>query len=299
MPYVVVIGAAGLDILGFPHRPLIQRESNPGRILMEVGGVGRNIAENLARMGVSVELISAIGDDPAGRYIREHCSAAGVGLSHSLTIPGSVTPKYIAISDIAGDMKLAISDMAAVDEITPAMLENTRALVDGAAALVVDGNLSQAALEFAASEFQGIPLCADPVSAAKAVKIAPILDSLHILKVNAMEAEAITGLPVHDEKSMALAGRSLIRSGVRRVFLTMGSTGVYWNNGDTDGFYSLQPKNPVNTTGAGDAYMAGIVYGTMRNLSIGRTLEIAAAAASVTLESPSAVNPEIGGVAAV
>ena len=61
--YVTVIGGSNMDIQGFPNNPLVMKDSNPGKVDISMGGVGRNIAENLSRLDVNTKLISAMGND--------------------------------------------------------------------------------------------------------------------------------------------------------------------------------------------------------------------------------------------
>ncbi len=295
-PPVIVVGAAALDTIGLASQALKMKDSNPGCIRMNAGGVGRNIAENLARMGIRTELICVTGDDSPSRLVQEQCKSAGVGMSHSITVPGAALPQYIAVTDEDGDMVLALSDMEAVSRITPSELGRKHSLLAAAAVLVMDGNLPQTTLEYLAGEFHSVPLFVDPVSAAKAGKLVNILSRIHTLKLNALEAEVLTGISIHNQDSAARAGRMLIDRGLNSLFITMGARGVYWNRKSREGCHRFEKIKPISATGAGDAFMAGLVYSEIMHLSIEQTLKIAAAAADVTLKFPSAVNPEIGRV---
>ena len=96
-PSVVAIGAANIDINGYSASALLHEESNPGRVELCAGGVARNIAENLARLGVEVELLTALGGDGLQRLIIESCRAAGVGYSYcavDVTCPPRFTWPY-------------------------------------------------------------------------------------------------------------------------------------------------------------------------------------------------------------
>ena len=292
----VVVGAAALDSIGFASQALKMRDSNPGYIRTDAGGVGRNIAENLARMGIQTELICILGDDSPSRLVREKCETAGVGMSHSITVPGLALPQYIAITDDSGDMVLALSDMDAVSRLIPSVLKEKHSLIASAAVLVTDGNLPQTTLEYLAREFYPIPLFADPVSSAKAGKFVNIIDSIHTLKLNALEAETLTGIPIHGQDSAARASRMLIDRGLNSLFITMGAQGVYWNRESREGYYRFAKIDPVSATGAGDAFTAGLVYGEIMQIPIEQTLKIATAAAAATLKSLSAVNPELDGI---
>ena len=78
---VYVIGGVNMDIAGTPAAELRGGDSNPGRVTLSPGGVGRNIAENLSRLGRRVSLITVLGDDAYAGAIREHCRNVGIDLS--------------------------------------------------------------------------------------------------------------------------------------------------------------------------------------------------------------------------
>ena len=93
--YVVGIGAANLDVHGRSINSIKLRDSNPGRLNMSAGGVTRNILENMSRMGMDVQLISAMGTDVFGERIMESCAAAGIGTTHVLRLSGKQAPAIL------------------------------------------------------------------------------------------------------------------------------------------------------------------------------------------------------------
>ena len=101
--YVTVIGAANIDIGGTPYSPLIPADSNPGEISINYGGVGRNIAHNLAKLGVPVKLITAIGGDVLGTDMLSHCESLGMDVSNVLRIPDCTSSMYLYINSAEGE----------------------------------------------------------------------------------------------------------------------------------------------------------------------------------------------------
>jgi pseudouridine kinase len=292
-PYVVVIGAANLDILGFSKRPLIARDSNPGRVQICTGGVGRNIAENLSRLGARTELITALGTDLNADYIRESCVLAGISLEHSLTVPEYQSSTYIAMMDSDGDMTMALSDLSIIDHLDADFLSSKYRILSGAAVIVADTNLPEEALNYIVENFADSTICIDPVSSTKADKLIPIVGKVHTLKMNQIEAEAISGLPAGSDDEIRYCGASLLEKGVSRVFITRGKAGLFWCDNNGDGFRRSQDIKVVNTTGAGDSFMAGIVLATLYDFEIQETLSIASAIAALTISVEETVNPNM------
>ena len=187
-PYIAVAGGVNIDIGGRSDAPLVAGDSNPGRIRSSLGGVGRNIAHNLALLGAKVRLITALGADDGAKRIEASCADLGIDLTDSLYVPDGATSTYLFLADSNGDMALAMNDMAIYEHLTPAFLETKLNALNAAALVVLDTNLSAESIRYL-GEHCTAPLFADPVSAAKAGKLEPILGRLHTLKPNRMEAE--------------------------------------------------------------------------------------------------------------
>ena len=133
---VVGVGAANVDVHGRSRKSIIMRDSNPGYMATSVGGVTRNILENLARQGVPVALLSAVGDDLYGEKIVRDSKLAGIDMSHLLQKHGAVSSSYIAILDEKGDMLLGMSDMRIIEDLPHAMeryhIESLEQIIGGA-----------------------------------------------------------------------------------------------------------------------------------------------------------------------
>lgn len=290
-PYIVVVGAANLDILGFSRDILVPRDSNPGRIQLCTGGVARNIAENLSLLGTSTELLTVSGGDINGKFIRESCVRSGIGMDHSLIVPDAGSSAYLAIMDSGGDMAMALSDLSIINHIDKEFLHTRNTVISDAALIVADTNLSRDALFYLADGFPDSVICVDAVSSTKAKKLIPLVGNFHTLKMNRLEAETISGFTAETDDEIRRCGNSLLEKGTERVFITMGNRGVYWCNSDGEGFHPPRTIDVINTTGAGDAFMAGIVLGTLYNFDIQETLSLASATAALTISGESTVSP--------
>ena len=157
--------------------------------------MGRNIAHNLALLGAKVRLITALGADDGAKRVEASCADLGIDLTDSLYVPDGATSTYLFLADSNGDMALAMNDMAIYEHLTPAFLETKLNALNAAALVVLDTNLSAESIRYL-GEHCTAPLFADPVSAAKAGKLEPILGRLHTLKPNRMEAELLSGVAI-------------------------------------------------------------------------------------------------------
>jgi len=294
-PFVTVIGGANVDIHGRSNATLVDRDSNPGEVRIAAGGVARNVAENLARLGADCRLIAAVGRDQHGQMLLQQSRDAGINVKHVHTIPSAKTSTYVSLLDDQGDMLFAINDMSIVDALSPELLQPQAAMLKQSALLIVDCNLQADALGWLLQTCADVPIFADTVSAAKAARLRPHLGSIHTLKTSAIEAEALLGQNVASQKELENATAELHRAGTQRVFITLGDRGVYFSDGETRGLRkTLQSGSAVrNAGGAGDAFLAGLAYCWLAQNNLEVSLEFALATAQLTLEYPGTNNPAL------
>ena len=288
--YAVVVGGVNVDICGRSFHPLVEADSNPGRVSTSLGGVGRNIAHNMSLMGVDVRLLTAFGDDLNGQRVAASCSELGIDASHALRLAGETTSTYLYLTGPDGEMALAVSDMEVCRRITPAYLAGNLPLLQSAQVVVADANIPEESLRYLA-ENSSAPLFVDPVSTAKAEKLRPILSRIHTLKPNALEASILSGVEIHTDADVELAADRLLQMGVHRLFLSLGSRGVYAAMGSERLWLQNLPGTMVNTTGCGDAFMAALVWAYLEGMDLKDTALSGLAAAAVAMESSETINP--------
>ena len=286
--HITIIGGANTDISGVPSGPFAQGDSNPGRVRIGLGGVGRNIAQDLAALGAEVSLITALGDDMPGRTMLEGCRALGIDMSMSLIVPGGRSPVYLYIADERGEMKAAVSDMEIVERITPEHLEGVISGINASDAVVIDANLGEEAIVWLAENCRA-PIYADTVSGAKAPRLRRALGSLRAIKPNLLEARALCGARTEEDCAAELLAR-----GVGRVFISLGPCGVLAAEGDRRVAVPCESGEVTDTTGAGDAATAAIVWADLHGMSLEQTARAAVRAGAITSRSPGACSAELG-----
>lgn len=281
---VIVIGGSNVDITGNLTKVYYTQDSNPGAINMSLGGVGRNIAENLAHLGLHVQLVTALGDDVYGEEILKHCQSVGIDTALVKKYSDYRTSVYMQIMDHEGQLQIAVSDMDIVKHITPTMLDSYKHHFENAKAIIIEGNLEVDAIQYMAKHY-GKKLFFDPVSIKKAEKIKGL--SLLCITPNLEEAKKIAASD-GSENEMLLK----LRENIQIPMITLGEEGVAFMNND---FHIIPPKKThvKNVTGAGDAFMAGVVYGFMKDLESQDMIKCGMVMSKYALESHLAVNPAI------
>ncbi len=295
---VVVIGGANVDIKVRSLAPVQHRTSNPGQSSTTSGGVGRNIAENLARLGTPTHLIAAVGRDAAGDRLLSDTQAAGVRVDHvhRSTHP---TGTYTAVLDSDGDLVVAIADMAATDGLAPEDLQYGRDLIANASLLVLDGNLSAQVLAYALdiAYAADVPTMIDPVSAPKAALLAPLLTSerpIFAITPNLEELEAITGRPVDTEQKILAAATELHQRGVRHAWVRLGGRGSLLSTAEAGHtFLTAPPADVHDVTGAGDAMLAAFGHALLTGSDPVAAARYGHAAAALTVASAATVRPDL------
>ena len=287
--YVAVVGGVNIDIGGMPYAPLVAQDSNPGTVTTSLGGVGHNIACNLALLGMDVQFFTAFGDDDYAARIESACTSAGIDISHALRVKNAATSLYLFISDSDGDMACAVSDMDICEHITSDYLAAHMPLLNNAQLVVIDTNVPQKSLEYLARHCTA-PLFADPVSVAKAPRLRKILPRITTLKPNRMEAELLSGCTITGKKSLFAAADALLAHGVQRVFISLGKDGVLAADSTQKLVIPCCPAKVVNVTGSGDAFMAALAYAQVHGAGLEETARMAHAAAAIAAESAQTIN---------
>ena len=290
---ITVIGGINIDIEGSPFAELRREDSNPGTVTMAFGGVGRNITENLARMGGKVAMISVIGDDHMGIGAREHLRSLGVDVSLIQSVKGRNSAMYLSILNHDNDMELAICDMDIISHITPDLIEKNRNVLEKSKVITLDGNLEEETIRYVTDRFFSVPLFLDPVSAAKAVKAKDVIGKFACIKPNVMEAEILSGMEIRSENDLKRAGQWFTDQGVGRLFVTLNKDGVYYKDRHCEGFIRPGHVKISSATGAGDSFSAAILLGLEEDMDTRDIARYGMAASAIAMESSSAVNQNI------
>jgi pseudouridine kinase len=294
--YVVVIGSAGIDLKGRPHAPFVWETSNLGRVRNSIGGVARNIAENLACLEVPVMLLTALGDDAEGLRVRDHCEDHEIDCSHILTIPGGRTGAYLSLLKPDGQLLGAVSDFEIMAHINSDYLLQYEDLIGEAEMVVIDASLTDEALHtlFEIAERTWVRVCADPTSPTLAGKLCPYISQLHLVTPNAQETAALCGAREAVDRDSAIeAARHLVTLGADIAVVTMAEQGLAYADSGTAGFIRAINTHVLDATGAGDALSGAVIFGLLNGVPLDEAMRLGVTAASLTLQTEGTVVPNL------
>jgi pseudouridine kinase len=296
---VVVIGGTNADIKSRSRRAIVAATSNPGVITVRAGGVGRNVAESLARLGVRTALVSAVGDDAFGHMVLDHTRAAGVICDHVGVVTDATTGAYNAVVDEHGALHVAVADTRVLDAVGPDVVNIHADIISSAKWLVLEGNLRPdtlaAALDLARAHRVAVAI--DPVSVAKAHRLGAVLQPdrpVMLLTPNRDELAALTD-GQGDEGTIREATRVLHRRGVALVWVRDGAHGSWLCGVDTEPVHlpTQRRRAVVDVTGAGDAALAGFLWAALAGNDVLDAARYGTAAALCTLDADSSADEHL------
>lgn len=296
-PHVVVLGGAGMDVKARSHAALVPGTSNPGVASMTPGGVGRNVAENLARLGTRTYLVAALGPDEVGDRVLEATRRAGVQVDH-VWRTAERTGTYTAVLDERGEMVVAVADMAATSDMTPEQIARARDLIAQAGLLVIDGNLSTGSIRFALdlASTAGVRAVVEPVSVPKARLISSLVDRtapIHTITPNLGELAALVDADVRDDAELTAAVERLHVRGVENVWVRLGSRGSLLSSRGVQQRFAAYPTEVVDVTGAGDSMLAAYCHALLEGFPLDRCVSYGHAAAALTVASAHTVRSDL------
>jgi pseudouridine kinase len=287
---IVCIGGLNIDRKLRLLARSLHASSNPCEAHETPGGVVRNVAENLARLGLPVALVAAVGDDVAGRLLLEQAAQVGIDTRAVIRLRRHVSDSYTAVLAPDGSLELGLAAMPLVESLNPWALQASKALRAGAALVVGDGNLPTDAWPLLLGEARasGVPLVCVAVSEAKMERLPERLTGLHLLILNAGELATVDADP-------ALALAALHARGVQRVLVSEGARGLLLSeSGQPPRHWPAPQVDVVDVTGAGDALSAGVCAALLRDADdFDAAARLGLALAALTLQTTDSVHPDL------
>jgi pseudouridine kinase len=284
---VLVIGGSGVDLIGGLKNELRPGTSNPANIRTSFGGVARNVAGNLARLGHPARLITAVGEDLNGEQLIQEASEAGIDVSAVLRTPDHPTGTYLGIVSPTGALHYALDDINATSALTPEYMRDHASLFEDAGLLFLDSNLPRETLRtiFSIARKARLPICADPTSAGLAKRLQPYLPRLRMVTPNSAEAGVLCDMPFEDRSHQEAleAAKCLVAQGVEIALISLAEFGVVYATSETSGHIRAVRTKIVDPTGAGDALTATVIFGLLNDIPLDDAIRLGVTAASLTL----------------
>lgn len=294
---MVCIGAANLDKKIKAREVLRDHTSNPVSSKISVGGVVRNVAENLGRLEREVILISTVGNDPEWLRINT-ASSPFMNTDGVIVMEGQSTGCYIALLDSVGEMYLGLSDMSIYDSFTSQVLLKQQHLLRSADCIVIDLNCPRETVEFvcAYAQKQQTKLCIIAVSEPKMAHLPTQLSAVDCLFINKGELAEFVNETLDTEQKLMYAINTVLGYGVSQIILTAGSKNILVATKEQQKWYSVKHLDPfhiVDVTGAGDSFSAAFIDAWLRQQDVERCVLAGLTNAYYTIQSEFTVRPNL------
>ena len=303
----LALGTGALDIKTRLSRSPLPTTDVPGDITFQAGGVARNLAENLARLGVPIVFAGILGDDPQARMLIDLSRAAGLAvqpLSRSapapddfarLKLPAQLSTATLSVMLGPDGRQIAGAFCGAIlDALQPADLALLQDLIVAAPAVLCDGGVPADVLLALRERLPDEAFFyANPGSVALAPRLEPLLDRLDLLTCNHLEAQALTQVKVDGPAKLLSAALILVKQGVRRAVVTFGARGLAYADEERSLYQPARPVNVIDATGAGDALAAALLESLLRDETLNICLQRGLVAAALTCESANTVAPSL------
>ncbi len=293
---IICIGGANVDRKFHLSKEVKLGTSNPAYVTATVGGVARNVGENLGRLGETIRLLTVAGNDTDWKLIQQH-STPFMDLTSVGFVPGEATGSYSAVLDPDGELVVAMANMSIYDSLTPSYLEPYDSLLVNAELIVIDLNCSEETVEYIRQRalLHGVGLVIVPVSSPKMTHMPKKLDGVVWFICNQDEAEAYTGIAIHTDEDWIQAVKVLLDLGAKNVAVTAGGRGVMAGSSESaiQHYAAIHKVQIEDVTGAGDAFVSGVLYGHLEGMDTEESIRCGLVNASKTLESSFTVRPEL------
>lgn len=289
---VVCIGASLVDVTFRCEKEPILHTSNPSLLQKSPGGVVRNIAHNLALLGVPTQLLTVVGHDNDGSWLLHQCKQAGIGLEHVL-MSDVPTGTFASITSPSGDLTIGAVTSETDVLLNNRFLDERKSIIRSAALVIADCNLGTESLRhliIMCNAFD-VPLIIETVSIPKAERLKNALPGkLFLVKPNREELSVFEqGNHVTPEEKIA----HLHEQGFSNVWLSRGAEGSLFSDGDRIAALPAPRVNVIDVNGAGDASLAGWVYAWLIGNDPHTCVKYGHAAAACLLEVEGAVRADL------
>ncbi|HWI60294.1 MAG TPA: PfkB family carbohydrate kinase [Symbiobacteriaceae bacterium] len=293
------MGTIFVDLKCFPKYEINYKGRNPGSAQFFHGGVGRNVAETMARLGSDVRFSSSVQEGGIGHEVLNRLNDAGVEVDAiNVSAARDAHGMWVAILHRDGDLACSISQMPDTRYMEEAWAKHGQRIARDAKLIVLEFDLSDTLAEdvLRDAEALGVPVVGLPGNFECIRRRPDLLPRLNTFVCNQIEAEELVGgKPISSIPAAKQAAKTILERGLEQVVVTLGAQGaVALARGWDEPFHvPVLPVDVVDTTGAGDAFVAGLSHALAAGAGLKLAVQAAVRVAAWTVSSTESVCHDI------
>lgn len=288
--YVVVVGGVTIDTFGIPEPQVLDHKSKVGKVKTEVGGLGRNSAVNLSRLGIPTYFISVFGYDHAGEIFKEDAMKNDVDITYTAQIPDTPTSRYLYINQVDHNRIVGVDDSSIHNKMTPEFMKKRATVLRYASMIVLDPNLPQATINWICDNFNQ-PIIADSIN--RVQRLESGLKSIDTVVLSRSALASLTKSKEDGHLATIKEIKQIHEAGVKHIFVYDSEDGFIYQNYQDTMATELGIQNIKNVNGVGSSVIAGIIYSRRQNLSMKDEFQNAVRCAQITMQTNANVSDRI------
>ncbi|HEU4965247.1 MAG TPA: PfkB family carbohydrate kinase [Bacilli bacterium] len=293
---ISVIGTVFVDVKGHAHNKINSDTKNVGHVSFSHGGVGRNVAEAICRAGGKVDFYSSVDLTAEGTAVLDRLQKIGIGTDNVVQLDKGMG-MWLAVLDNDGDLAASVSQKPDLSKLERLVQGQGEDMVRTSDAVVIELDLAASVVEkvFAWSEQYNTPVYGIVGNLEVLLANPALIDRLELFTCNQSEAETFLERSLTSVEECKMAARDMTAGGLNMAVITMGAEGSVFYDRKTDsfGYVPVQPVEVKDTTGAGDSFFSGTVYGLSSGFDLERAVQCGTHLAAWTISSQENVDPMI------
>ncbi len=290
---ITCIGGANIDRKAHAKQTVRLHSSNPVTMTETLGGVARNVAENLVQLDNKVSLLTCVGHDKEGNSLLDETKRRNIDIKLTQVLPNQRTGTYTALLDHDGEMIVSLADMDIYDALVPSIIEEKWTHITSSKAIFIDTNIPAETIDYIIKRCanEQLPLYIDPVSSTKTKKLPSSLTGVEVILPNLEEAEELAQMKITSPSDYSVVADKIKARGVKNVVITLGKDGLFYSSQEDSGHLLPYQTEIVDVTGAGDSLTASILSSMMHGYNLKEACQYGLAAAALTVNTEYSVSP--------
>lgn len=282
MKKVLVIGSLNVDFsIQVDSIPKLGETVNSKEISLNCGGKGANQAYTIGKLGGNVSMLGCVGDDSYGKKLKASLKKANVNIRSIIKLKNQETGKAFVCVDKSGQNSIVIVK-GSNDLLDESLIQKNLKYINSFDIILMQLEIPINTVKKVLEVVKDKIIILDPAPADSSI-LDFKLENVYLIKPNETELSTLTGIKLSDDNSIVEAAKILLTKGVKNVLVSLGEKGsLLVNEAETMYFDSIK-NNVIDTTAAGDSFIASVALGLSKNQTLKQSIEFATKVSSLVI----------------